>query len=253
MIHSRREFLWSLGKIASVGLTGISCNGNGGGKRNSSPEIIDINRSFKSNTGEVDYFEFFGKSKGRIDSLVTKYNNENLERREITSVDETGKLYSGGIPVGISKEITDRVNILEAVIIDDKNRRSKTVRNAFFIPERNSALENVVGILNREGGYKGFLLDETIRDVPGYGDIKVPILINRIDQGTSSQIGNGQSIIEYVDIGENLSEAFGKRDAIFDNGYSGLFIIRAPMFEVNRLTAELINNRYLSARDADQG
>ena len=253
--YSRREALNKIGRNLGFGailLYGSSCR-HGHHNRNKAPSLADdIERSFASNTGYVDYSGFFATDlDGEIKLLVSRYNGETAEIRDITGREENGLLFSGSIPVRISKEIKEYMNRLEVYVVDDKGKSSNAVVDEFVVPNKKSALENIVGILNNEGGYDSFLLNETVI-VPEYGAINVPILIRRLDEGTAEKKGNGMSVIDYVGIGEDLEEAFGRRDLLFNAGYSGLFIIRAPLSEVNRLTAELVRNKYLSTRDIDQ-
>ncbi len=246
-VISKRDFLKiTFGALGAgfVGLYGLSCKKNHR-KKNFAPDITDVNKSFASNNGYVDFYEFKGYDfDGEIKFLYTKYNDENTEIREINKTDEENRLLSGGIPAAVKKEITQHNNVLEAIAEDNSGQRSLPFVIDFNIPERKSALENILGILDREGGYNNVLANESIA-IDGYGRVNVPILIRRLDYQTVNQRGTGQSVIDYVGLGENLEEAFGWRDALSNSGYKTLFIVRGPMNEVNKLTAEFVRNGYL--------
>ena len=232
-------------------IAGASCK-HGSRHNNKRPRVFEPNKSFLSNTGYADYYEFFAKEGKRpITLLATQYNNENLEIREVTGIQNNGLLLSGGIPLRIKKEISDFTNILDVYALDDKRNKSETIKDTFFVPSKEAALDDIVGVIDREGGNKGVLLNETI-NIPNYGIVNAPILIKRLDFESDGQIRNGQSVVDYVGVREDLREAIVRRDALFDAGYSGLFIMRGPTSEVNRLTIEFIRNGYFSTRDLDQ-
>ena len=134
--YSRRNFI----KLAGAGLIGLyGCNE--GGKSRGKPNVFEPNKSFASNTGEVDYYEFFGKNgKGEITHLVTRYNSEDPEIRDVTGIEENGLLISGGIPLRIKKQITDNTNVLKVYAIDNKGRKSGVETDTFFIPDRKSVV-----------------------------------------------------------------------------------------------------------------
>ena len=257
---SRRDLLKRTGSLIGLGLVGgygVSCGSDGGGHhnrgaRNERPFVSEPNKSFLANDGTVNYLEFFGGDKdGRVEYLITKYNDEKIKINGVSAVEANGRLLSGGFPLGVSEEITRQNNILQFYVIDNKGKKSEIERDVFFVPTRESALENIVGILDREGGYKTVLVNETI-DVPNYGRVDAPILIHRLDEGTTEQVGNGQSVIDYVGVDEDLESSFGRRDAIFEAGYDELFIIRGSMSEVNRFTEEFVRNGYKETRDVER-
>ncbi len=243
--YSLRDFIkkTALSMLLSLSALGFSCDK----KENGEPLVTNPELEFQSNTGFVSYTNFFGFDDSGVTALRARYNdNSSFENYEITGRDPNGLLASGQIPLTITKEITNPTNTLEFYVLDNENKPSSVHTITFHVPKKEDALNNIRGILLREGGYHHFESDQII-DVPGFGEVIAPILITRLDKE-----GNGQSVIDYIGIRENLNESYARRDAISNAGYGDLFVIRGRNEEVNSLTAQFVREGYKTLRNIPQ-
>lgn len=206
-----------------LGFLSFSCDGHEAGNI---PPSIEINREFPNN-GKVKYRVEGKDSDGFVELIETRFNEE-------ASVRFDGSEYS------TTNEITQRDNVFEATVFDDRNAPATEV-DSFRVAKRNEALDHIEALLiNANAPYRRFSLEE-------------PVFVNDrrffVDFVVEHPKTLLLSYIKFVDLTDHLEQQMAYQREL-DNftdtkdGFRNLYLYRLPLDEVGNKVNEFIDKGY---------